>query len=474
MSGVRGRPARAPDEQPSGRIPREVAPRAVLWGPVQLAHRPVTSGQHRAAAAALGGPPRGRVPRARCHHARLPPLAEPLADPPLTAPPCDPPPPQLRVDGGTDAVASDRDDIPVRDAWCLAHLDHWGGAPLRAEAGGRVWEVGVTARLAHARARRWHHPVAHGRHPEGAFPSVRWGEIDPPHRRRSVAPSPQVVCKRLEPGGDPLPLGVVALHRVDAGTAALGAPGAPGSPPQVGPAQAGVERRAAARPAPLGRLVARELAWSCGIARRWLALAGRPRPCPPRGAWLQPRSCPPSACCGLADRPSDDRLRRLTPPSRGLRLLSYPRGDRGCGPLPAGALPCATVACPSLPFPRRRSVRRGGTAGVFTPSLACASPDRLGSPWSLAGSHPGAAGCTCGDGRRVGSSCAEGDAASAPSVRHEHWAPATWLSGHYHGRTYTGTPTVPCKAHHAGVRRPRHLGAQPMPPLLCELPQIPR
>ena len=46
----------------------------------------------------------------------------------------------------------------------------------------------------------------------------------------------------------------------------------------------------------------------------------------------------------------------------------------------------------------------------------------------------------------------EGDAASAPAVTPEPWAPATWLSGDDHGWTCTSSPTMPFKAHHAVVR----------------------
>ena len=97
------------------------------------------------------------------------------------------------------------------------------------------------------------------RHPERSLPSIRFGDIDPPHRLRSVAPSPQVLCKRLEKGGYPLPLDVVYLHRVEAGTSALGAHCSPGPPPHVRPEHAVVARMESALPAPLGRLVSRAL-----------------------------------------------------------------------------------------------------------------------------------------------------------------------------------------------------------------------
>ena len=166
------------------------------------------------------------------------------------------------VDGVTAAFDLDFDDIPVREALFCDPLDRWGGAPLRAEAVGRVLAVGGKARLDPERARLVNHPVSHGRNPEGAFPSVRLGAIDPPPRLRSVAPSPQVLFTRLEQGGSPLPLDGVYVHLVDAGTAARGAPFSPGLPPPVRPAQAVVERMESAMPAPLDRLVSRALEWS--------------------------------------------------------------------------------------------------------------------------------------------------------------------------------------------------------------------
>jgi hypothetical protein len=68
--------------------------------------------------------------------------------------------------------------------------------------------------------------------------------------------------KRLETGGYPLPLDVVSLHLVDAGTSASGAHFSPGPPQTVRPENAVVERRESAIPAPLGRLVELALEWS--------------------------------------------------------------------------------------------------------------------------------------------------------------------------------------------------------------------
>jgi hypothetical protein len=68
--------------------------------------------------------------------------------------------------------------------------------------------------------------------------------------------------KRLETGGYPLPLDVVSLHLVDAGTSAMGAHFSPGPPQHVRPEHAVVERMESAIPAPLGRLVELALAWS--------------------------------------------------------------------------------------------------------------------------------------------------------------------------------------------------------------------
>jgi hypothetical protein len=60
---------------------------------------------------------------------------------------------------------------------------------------------------------------------------------------------------RLEKGDYPLPLDVVSLHLVDAGTSSLGAHFSPGPPQHVRPEHAVVERLESAIPAPLGRLV---------------------------------------------------------------------------------------------------------------------------------------------------------------------------------------------------------------------------
>ena len=184
----------------------------------------------------------------------------------------------------------------------------------------------------------------------------------------------------------------------------------------------------------------------------WLALPGLPRPFPPRCAWLQQRSFPPTACCCLAAQRDSDLLRLLRQPALGLRLAPSPAGSRGCGPLTPCGLPCATVSCPSMPSPLRRGVLRGCLSSVFTSAMACASRERLGPPWPLPGSHHDAAGCTSCDGRLGCTPFPGGDAASAPSVAHEHWEPAPWHSGASHDRTCTGKQTVTFKAHHARVR----------------------
>jgi hypothetical protein len=88
--------------------------------------------------------------------------------------------------------------------------------------------------------------------------------------------------------------------------------------------------------------------------------------------------------------------------------------------------------------PLRRGVLRGGASRVFASSMAFAWRERLGSPLSLAGSHHGAAGFTSCDGLLGCTSFSEGYSASAPPVTQEHWEPATWRSGAYHDRTYTG------------------------------------
>src|SRR5215471_16033383 len=106
-----------------------------------------------------------------------------------------------------------------------------------------------------------------------------------------------------------------------------------------------------------------------------------------------------------------------------------------------------------MPCPLRRRVLRGCVSGFSPSSLAFAWPDRRGTLLSLAGSHLDAAGCTSCYGLLVCSSCAEGYAASAPSIAQGHWAPAPWLSGDDHGWTSTSEQTVTCKAHQAHVRR---------------------
>jgi hypothetical protein len=84
--------------------------------------------------------------------------------------------------------------------------------------------------------------------------------------------------------------------------------------------------------------------------------------------------------------------------------------------------------------------------------MAFAWRARLGTLVSLAGDHHGAAGFPCGGGRLRCTAVTEGDAASAPSVTHKPWAPATWLSGDDHGWTCTRSQPMTCKAHHAVVR----------------------
>jgi len=158
------------------------------------------------------------------------------------------------------------------------------------------------ARSGHAGA----HPGRARSASRGAFPPSAGGRST---RRTGGGLSRPARSRVQAPGArrDPLPLGVVALHRVDADTAALARPRRPARHRRAA-GTGGRRAQAAARPAPLGRLVARALAWSCGIARRWLALAGRPRPCL-RAGWLQPRSCRPAPAVGSRiDRP-------MTPPT---------------------------------------------------------------------------------------------------------------------------------------------------------------
>jgi hypothetical protein len=184
-----------------------------------------------------------------------------------------------------------------------------------------------------------------------------------------------------------------------------------------------------------------------------LALVGMHRHLPPRWAWLQSRSFLPVAL-GCLDEPQyGDLLRLLLPRPTRLRRAPYTSGFRGCGPRTAGNLPGSAACCPSIPPPRRRGVLRGGASRGFASSMAFAWHARLGSPLSRTGSHHGAAGFTSWCGLLGCTSFPEGDAASAPSVAQEPWEPATWLSGDYHDRTFTGKQTVTFKAHHAVVRQ---------------------
>jgi hypothetical protein len=177
-----------------------------------------------------------------------------------------------------------------------------------------------------------------------------------------------------------------------------------------------------------------------------------PRHCPPRWTRVQQRAFPPLALCCRAVPQDSDLLRLLLSPPPRLRLRPATSGDSGCGPLPAGALPCSPADCPSMPLPLRRRGLRGCASRLFPPSLAFASRDRLGALLSLAGEHLDAAGCTSCCGLPVCTSVSEGYSASAPQGTPEHWEPATWRSGAYHGRTCTGEQTVTFKAHHALVR----------------------
>jgi hypothetical protein len=155
----------------------------------------------------------------------------------------------------------------------------------------------------------------------------------------------------------------------------------PGPPQDSRPAEAVVERRDAALPAPLGRLVERALAWSCWGQRLGLARAGRPRHCPPRCAGLQSRSCPPTALCCLGAPPSCARLRRLRPPPPGLRRGLIPRvsGDVGHGrPETARVPPCPV------------SAGRSPDAGAF---FGAAFPESSPRPWPSPGVHGSALSC---------------------------------------------------------------------------------
>ena len=143
-----------------------------------------------------------------------------------------------------------------------------------------------------------------------------------------------------------------------------------------------------------------------------------------------------------------------------------PPGRTGGRPLTAGDLPGATGAGRRLPLPRRRSLLRGGGAGVFTPALAFAWRARRGPRLALAGPHHAAAGVPCWGGRPMCPAVPEGDAAAAPAVTPEPWAPATGRAADDPGGTCPSAQPRPFTAHHAGVRgqgcsaAPHHKGTR--------------
>jgi hypothetical protein len=210
----------------------------------------------------LGCPHRGRAPLTFCHHPCLPPLTSPLQDPALADPPGDEPHQQLMVAGVNEACDLDCSHGPMRDEWCVDDLHRGGGPTPWATAGRGGLAVGCHDRRDHDLTRLWPHPLPDGRHPARSLPSVRFGAIDPPPRRRPGAPSPSGWLARLEKGGHARRLDVCSPDPVDAGTAPMRSDFPPGPPPPSRPEDAVVERRQSAMPAPLGRLGSRALEWS--------------------------------------------------------------------------------------------------------------------------------------------------------------------------------------------------------------------
>jgi hypothetical protein len=94
------------------------------------------------------------------------------------------------VYGVQDAFEIDFDHVPIRYEVFVDDLHRVGCTPPWAKAVRGVWEVGFKARLDHDLPRLLHPPLPDGRNPQRALPSVRLGDIDPPHRRRPVVPSP--------------------------------------------------------------------------------------------------------------------------------------------------------------------------------------------------------------------------------------------------------------------------------------------
>ena len=153
------------------------------------------------------------------------------------------------------SCAIDFYDGPMRYEWCFDDLHRLGSTTRWANAIRGVLAVGFNDRLDHDFTRLLHHPIPYGRNPARSLPSVRCGEIDPPHRLRSVAPSPSVLLERLEKGCHALLLDVCDPDAVDAGTAPSRSDCSPGPPPPIRPEDAVVARMESAIPAPLGRLV---------------------------------------------------------------------------------------------------------------------------------------------------------------------------------------------------------------------------
>jgi len=145
--------------------------------------------------------------------------------------------------------------VSIRSEWFFDDLYRLGCTTPGAKAVRGVLEVGFKDRLEHDLTRLLPHPIPDGRNPERSLPSVRFGDGDPQHRLRSVAPSPEGLLERLEKGCSALLLDVLYPDPVGASTTPMRSDFSPGPPQYSRPEDAVVERLESAIPAPLGRLV---------------------------------------------------------------------------------------------------------------------------------------------------------------------------------------------------------------------------
>src|SRR5262245_8941584 len=99
--------------------------------------------------------------------------------------------------------------VPIRYELFFDDLHRLGCTTPGAKAIRGVLEVGFKDRLDHDLTRLLHHPIPYGRNPARSLPSVRFGDVDPQHRLRSVAPSPEVLLEHLEKGCSALLLDVL-------------------------------------------------------------------------------------------------------------------------------------------------------------------------------------------------------------------------------------------------------------------------